>query len=101
MMGWNSLDITLFWPARLASQAPSYGHLGRRVILDISLVTKKTSILNRRSRILVFPHCPLITNFHAMGAPFFFDYINTKPDIFHTITLNLHKNIEIFGNIVV
>ena len=59
---------------------------------------KKHQFLNGLSRILVFPHCPLIKNFHVMGASFFFDYMNTKPGICHTISLNLHKNIEIFGN---
>ena len=67
-------------------------------MLDISLVTK---FLNTRiSRILVFCHCPLITNFHVMVSLCFFDYINTKSGIYHTITLNLRQNIEIFENIV-
>ena len=67
-------------------------------MLDISLVTK---FLNTRiSRILVFCHFPLITNFHVMASLCFFDYINTKSGIYHTITLNLHKNTEIFEDIV-
>ena len=54
-------------------------------MLDISLVTE---VLNTRiSRILVFCHCPLITNFHVMVSLCFFDYINTKSGIYHTITL--------------
>ena len=52
---------------------------------------KKRQFLSiRLSRILVFPHCPLIKNFHVMVSPCFFNYINTKPGICHTITLNIH-----------
>ena len=44
----------------------------------------KHQLINTKlSRILVFPHCPLIKNFHVMVSAYFFDYINTKPGISH------------------
>ena len=86
----SGVCVDIFWnvpfsPTRLAAQFLFHGHLGgrgERVVLDISLVIKTPiSKHTRFSRVTVYPHCPLIKNFHVMVSSCFSDYVNKTPGI--------------------